>query len=385
MTETDGNPIRPGLVLTGGGARAAYQVGVLKAISDLLPDLTYPFPVIAGTSAGAINAIALGGGPAIFSHTIDQLVALWQDIRPENVYRADMLGLSRSMTTFLQGAVLGETSPAGTAMLNNAPLRQFLEKQMDFARLRNSLKEGLLHAVGINACGYSTGRNICFFEGHADIVDWSHEQRSGQRSRLGLDHVMASSAIPTIFPPVKLGREFFGDGVTRQMAHLSPAIHMGATRILAIGVSANRVFRSPRREAAPPPNMGQVMENVLNGMFLDTLEYDIERLELVNAFLASNAADCKASLKAALRHIPLLVISPTRPVFEVARPYLHRLPGLIRRMMGRNLQRGEGGISIASYLLFDADFCRDLIKLGYADAQARSRELTAFFSSLQND
>ena len=371
-----------GLVLTGGGARAAYQVGVLKAISHMFPSLAHPFQVITGTSAGAINSIAIAGGGDIFSHAIDQLDQLWSIIEPEQVYRADLFGLSGSMTRFLQGALMGESTAERTAMLNNAPLRDFLRKHLRFDRMSQSLQAGHLRAVGINACGYTSGRNICFFQGQPDISGWEFEQRTGVADELTVEHVMASAAIPTIFPPVRLHREYFGDGATRQMAHLSPALHLGATRLMIIGVSANRVHRPPRKDSEGHPNMGQIMENVLNGMFLDTLEFDIERLQITNTLLAEIPPARRPQLPVDVRLVPFLEVSPSQPIFEIARKHLGKLPALIRRVMGRNLQSGEGGISLASYLMFDKDFCRELIRLGYADAQRKASAVEAFFSEL---
>ncbi len=372
---------KPALILAGGGARAAYQVGVLRAISNQFPGIDYPFRIIVGTSAGAINALSMAGGKGQFRHTVDHLEHTWGEVHPDQIYRADMLGLSGSMTRFLRDAVTGDPGSQGTAMLDNRPLRNFLEQLIDYEQVRASIARGAIHAVGINACNYDSGRNICFFEGHEAIHEWAHrDQRCGKRTELELTHVMASAAIPTIFPPVQIGGAYYGDGVTRQMGHLSPAIHLGASSVLAIGLSANRQVRSRNPSSIQVPNMGQIMENILNGMFVDTLDYDIERLELINQFLEVLPPEKWEALPSEYRPLPILEISPSVAIHEIARKYLKRLPGLIRRALGRHLEKGEGAASIASYLLFDRDFCRDLIALGFRDAQARARELEAFLA-----
>ncbi|MBK8973089.1 MAG: patatin-like phospholipase family protein [Hahellaceae bacterium] len=369
---------RIGLVLTGGGARAAYQVGVLKAISHMLPGLAYPFDVITGTSAGAINAILLAGGGAIFNHAVERMDQIWSSIEHEQIYRSDFLGLSSSMTRFLQGALLGESSPQQAAMLNNAPLRELLSEHLRFEQVREAIASGQLHGVGVNACGYTSGRNICFFEAQSDVNNWALEQRTGVRDTLTVDHIMASAAIPTIFPPIRLHREYFGDGATRQMAHLSPALHLGADKLIIVGVSANRTHHPLRKDSEHYPNMGQIMENVLNGMFLDTLEFDIERLSLTNTLLAEVPDVRRLNLPVDVRHVPFIEISPTRPIYDIARKHMGRLPAIIRRIMGHNLQHGEGGVSLASYLLFDREFCRELVRQGYTDAQKKAGQIEEF-------
>ncbi|WP_227519930.1 patatin-like phospholipase family protein [Mangrovitalea sediminis] len=368
---------KAGLVLTGGGARAAYQVGVLRAVSDLLPDLNDPFRVICGTSAGAINAVALAGGDDIFRHNVGHLERLWARLKIEDIYRADVFGMSRWMTGFVRGILQGQGDEP-VSLLDNRPLRAFLEKEMHFDAIARSIDEGRLDAIGINACAYTAGQNVCFFQGKPEVASWDLGQRVGAKCQLTLDHVMASSAIPTIFPPVKLNREYFGDGVTRQMAHISPALHMGADRVLVIGVSANRVSKPVRFSAKEPPSLAKVMEHVLNGLFLDTMEYDIDRLITINRLVDLIPEEKRQEAGLNLRPVKLLDISPSRPINEIASQYLDGLPLILRRLLGRNLEKGEGGASLASYLLFDHRFCRDLIALGYQDAQAQAHQLVEF-------
>jgi len=365
---------RTGLILTGGGARAAYQVGVLRAISDLLPDLQDPFRVICGTSAGAINAIALAGGNGIFRHNVAHLEGLWSQLRISDIYRDDVMGMSRWLTGFVRGILRGHGS-GPISLLDNRPLRDFLTREMKFAQIGEAIADNRLDAVGINASSYSAGHSVCFFQGREDINPWNLGQRLGERCELSLDHVMASSAIPTIFPPVRIGEEFFGDGVTRQMAHISPALHMGAEQVLVIGVSANRFHPGRRRTVGRAPSLALVMENLFNGIFLDTLEYDIDRLFLINRLVEMMPEQTMEASGLDFRSVKLLDISPSQPINEIAARYMDGLPLVLRRLLGNHVSGEEEGASLASYLLFDHRFCRDLIMLGYQDAQARSRQL----------
>lgn len=373
-----------GLVLTGGGARAAYQVGVLKAISDMMPDLHYPFRIICGTSAGAINAAGLAGGDSIFRHNIAHLERLWRELRVHHVYRSDAFGMTRWLTRFVQGILRGKTDNAPVSILDNSPLREFLAREVRFDMLTRNIEAGYLDAVGVTACGYTGGQSICFFQSRGDIPSWNQGQRMGVHCKLDLDHLMASSAIPTLFPPVRINREYFGDGATRQMAHISPVLHLGADRVLVIGVSANRICPPVRRKVPGMPSIAQVMEHVFNGMFLDTIEYDIDRLLLLNQLLTliPHHKLEEAGL-GHLRPVKLLEISPSQPMDDLAARYIDSLPVVLRRLIGRSQEMGGGGTSLASYLLFEPEFSSTLISLGYADAQAHAKQLAQFFADDQ--
>lgn len=370
-----------GVVLTGGGARAAYQVGVLRAISDMYPGSGYPFDVVVGTSAGAINAAALAGGGNIFRHNVSKLEDIWSNLSVDKVYSAGSLSIMRNMTRVARHLISGGDQNRSLSLLNNAPLRRLLEDELDFDAIHKTIEQGHLSALGLNACGYTTGQNLCFFEADTGISSWSSGQRAGSRTQLTLDHVMASSAIPTLFEPVPINREYFGDGVTRQIAHISPAIHLGARKVVIIGVSSNSRCQPKRPENPAVPTFGQIMSHVFNGLFLDTLDYDIERLGLINQLVSRIPQDELAQAGLDLNPIELLDISPSQPLEDIAEQYMDGLPTILRTLAGVPEDGNVSGASLGSYLLFDHRFCRDLIELGYKDAQNQSDEIAQFFGT----
>ena len=370
-----------GLILTGGGARAAYQAGVLKAISDQFPGFDYPFPVICGSSAGALNAVGLGGGGEIFRHSVEKIETLWAQLSSDNVYRSDYWSLAKNMGQFVKGFVSGDGIDIPGSMFDSSPLRKFLKKEVDFDQLTHNIKHHDIRAVSVTCCGYRSGESVSFFQGESDLKGWQSSQRVGVKTQLTLDHLMASSAIPTIFPPVKINREYFGDGVARNMAPLSPAVHLGASKILVIGVSANSVVKNIRKECKHEPKLPHILEHVINGMFIDVVENDIEKVELVNKLLSKTSNPNEVSEELGLRQIDTLLINPSQPIDEIAIRHINKLPSPIKQFFGLNKQPIEGGVSLASYLLFDGGFMNELIELGYKDAKKQAKELDLFFST----
>ncbi|OZG71363.1 alpha/beta hydrolase [Hahella sp. CCB-MM4] len=373
------HPSKAALVLTGGGARAAYQVGVLKAISDQLPDLHFPFPIICGTSAGAINAIGLAATGDIFRHSVEHLEELWSELKTDKVYRSDFWGMTRRMGYFIKAALGGEEREMPASMLDNSPLREFLTSHINFNQLSDNIRERGVDAVCITACGYRSGQSISFFQGKDHISGWHLGQRVGVKTMMTIEHLMASSAIPTIFPPVKINREYFGDGVVRNMAPLSPAVHLGSDRILLIGVSANRVMAPVRKKHEKFPPLAYIMEHMLNGAFIDVIENDVDKALLINQLIKAIPPANLEKFGIDLRPLEILNISPSQPIDELAAAHIQELPATVRKFVGQNNDSPEGGASLASYLLFEGGFMRDLIKLGYMDAQSHARQIENFF------
>jgi len=373
---------RTGVILTGGGARAAYQVGVLRAVADMYPDWHYPFNVIIGTSAGAINAMALAGSRGLFRHNIDHLERVWSELTMDRVYRAGSFSLMRNLSSVARKFISRPVESGPVSLLDNAPLRKMLEREINLENIHQTIREGHIDAVGLNACGYSTGQNICFFEGVEGLEGWSVGQRAGTRTELRLDHIMASSAIPTLFPPVRINREYFGDGATRQMAHISPALRLGARKVLVVGVSANQMSTVKRPDKPGMPTMSQVLGHVFNGIFLDTLDYDIDRSRMINQLLELIPQKKLKEAGLDLSPVDILEISPSQPIDEIAAKYLDGLPLILRRLAGASDIGAEGNASLASFLLFDPRFCKDLINLGYRDGQSQARQIERFFSGV---
>ncbi|WP_128000171.1 patatin-like phospholipase family protein [Piscinibacter defluvii] len=383
-----------GLVLTGGGARAAYQVGVLKAVAQIRREskapAQNPFPVITGTSAGAINAAALACRCNDFDAGVRALVEVWENFHAEQVYRADSLGVIRTgarwLTLFSIGWLIARWRRARPkSLLDNSPAANLLRRMVSSERLRQMMHEGHLHAIAVTASSYGSGLHVTFYDALQEIVPWTRSQRIAVRSEIGVPHLMASSAIPFVFPAVALpieGRtEYFGDGSMRQAAPISPAVHLGATRILIIG--AGRMHEPPgaRAHSEEYPNLAQIAGHAMSNIFLDALAVDVERLQRINATLKLLPADALA--RTTLRPIETLVIAPSQRLDDLAAKHLRSLPAPVRAMLRGVGVTGSGedarGAALASYLLFESPYTRELVALGAADTLARRDEVKDFF------
>lgn len=369
---------RAALVLTGGGARAAYQVGVLSAIREIRGRRPgNPFPILCGTSAGGINAVALAVHSANFNHAVRQVARIWRNFHVDQVYRVDPMALFGSGlrwgSAIFSGWAIRQTPHS---LLDNSPLRALLTRVLDYSAIDRAIKAGYLHAISVTASGYASGESLAFFEGSIDIQPWRRAHRMGVRAKLGVDHLMASSALPLVFPAVKINREFFGDGSMRQLAPVSPAIHLGADRILVIG--AGRLAEEGRQRADGYPSPAQIAGHALSSIFLDTLAVDLERLERINEVVGSIGADQRRAAGVGLRAIETLVISPSQRIDTIAARHREALPPLLRAVLrGLGVMRRDGS-TVLSYLLFEPGFTRSLMELGYADAMARRDEVAAF-------
>ncbi len=369
------------LLLTGGGARAAYQVGVLLAVAKLSNNRKQnPFPILCGTSAGAINAAGIACLADNFGKAVSILANFWRNMEVSHIYRADPLGIAIAGGRWLSLLALGwliRNPPR--SLLDSSPLRELLTRNLDFRGIQRSIANGSLHAISISASGYESGENINFFQGNASVQVWHRVQRHGIRAQIGVDHLLASSAIPFVFPATRINREFFGDGSMRQLAPISPAIHLGADRVLIVGSSRKNEHRE-RREVDAYPSLAQIAGHALSSIFLDSLAVDIERMQRINKTLSAIPDDVRAQSDIALRPIKSLVISPSEPLDRLASEHANELPWAIKLLLSGIGAMNRHGGSLTSYLLFEKPYTRTLIDLGYADTLARSEEVGDFLN-----
>ena len=375
-------PTRPraGLVLTGGGARAAYQVGVLKAVRELLPfPDRNPFPIICGTSAGAVNAASLAVFAENFEAGVDHLLEVWSNFHAHHVYRSDALGIARGGARWLAAIMLIKRSNP-MSLLDNSPLAHMLSSGLDFGRIQENIDSGSLYAVSITCSGYSSGQSVSFFQGGVDCQPWERSQRIGCAMPIRVEHLMASSALPFVFPAVKLNREFFGDGSMRQIAPISPALHLGADRVLVVG-TGRQSQDSARVRSNSYPSLAQIAGHALNSIFLDSLYVDIERLHRINRTISLIPKEKVEQAGLPLRKIDVLVASPSQPIERLVPRYIRELPRTVRFLLRGVGAMNRNGSNLASYLLFERGFCQALIELGYEDTIKRREEMQTFLQA----
>ena len=367
------------IVMTGGGARAAYQIGVLKAIAEMLPsDAPSPFTIICGTSAGAINAASLAAKSDHFKNSVRRMHNVWSNFTSEQVFRIDAFGIIKTVSHLLLAMVLGgfgKHSPI--YILDRTPLRKLLEKFIDSSVYQRAIEKETLHALSVNATGYSSHQSVSFYHGHSSLKNWKRAQRIGFSTRITVDHLMASSAIPFLFSPVKLNREFFSDGSIRQTAPISPALHLGADRVLVIG---NRQidYELERVSDPKPPTLGEIAGHTLNSIFLDSLDADIERLQRINKTVNLIDDQSREQHGVTLRQIEVQVISPSDDIGKMAAEHAHELPRSIKVLLRSIGAYSKTDSSFMSYLLFERGYCNALIKLGYEDTLREKENILHF-------
>lgn len=376
---------RTALVLTGGGARAAYQVGVLKAAAELLPKRAHnPFSIITGTSAGAVNAVALGASANNFRLAVKKVERIWSNLHVEQIYKAGYLDLIGSIlrlfgSLFHQG--IGVRKPL--ALLNNAPLAELLSRVIDFNDLERRLKGGLLDAIGVTASSYDSGESVTFYQsdlGGEILPEWRQARRRGIATRLEVAHLLASSAIPTLLPATRLGDSYYGDGALRQVSPISSALHMGAERIMVVGVSGNRSKPPAEQHERHSPSLARMMGHVFNSAFIDALENDMEHMSRINELVGIVTNENPFIGTGGLKLVDFLCINPSIEIDQLVSKHIDSLPRAMRTMLRMTgATPSGGGTSLASYLLFEGPFCRELIDYGYQDAMAQREALLGFF------
>jgi len=369
-----------GLVLSGGGARAAYQVGVLKAIIRLLPqDTANPFQVISGTSAGAINAVALASYASHYRQGIQRLEHTWKNFSCDQIFRSDFLSVLKWSTKFFLNTFFGYKAGDPVSLLDNSPLRQLLKKMILFENIQKAIDNQDLHALSVTASGYASGESVSFFQGHKNIKNWQRLRRIGLRSRISVEHLLASSAIPAVFPAIQINREYFGDGAIRQLAPISPALHLGADKILVIGVSGQAHKRKPREQMKHYPSMAKIMNHMFNAAFLDSMESDVERLSRINNTISKIPEKIMDTQQINLRPVEILEINPSESIDDIAARHARELPKGLRVFLKGSGTTHKSGAGVLSYLLFERGFCRELIQCGYDDAMKRKDDILRFF------
>lgn len=374
--------MKPALVLSGGGARGAYQVGVLKAVADLHAKNAHnPFSIISGTSAGAVNAVALAASANNFRLAVKKVEKIWGSLHVDNVYKAggwDLIKAQSRLIGSLFNQGVGRDRPL--SLLNNDPLRELLNHSIQFKNIQSRIDRGYLDAVCVTATGYTSGENVTFYQSRPGVDKWRQGRRVGVPAKLNVSHILGSSAIPMVLPAEKISREYFGDGALRQLAPISPVIRMGADRVMVIGVSGNSRNVPHHEEVTHSPSMAQMVGHVFNSAFIDSLEHDIDTLVKVNDLVAYVENENPHSPPDGMRKIDLLVIYPSVEFDEIAAKHVQDLPRAMRvamRVIGAT--KSGGGGSLVSYLLFEQAFCKELIDCGYRDAMAQRESILEFF------
>lgn len=376
--------LNKGLVLSGGGARGAYQVGVLSAIADIAQacGIHEAFNIYTGVSAGAINASFLAAGADNFSGTAKDLVDLWSQLQSEQVFYSDIGSIGKIGFNWVKSVSVGGMTSAtpGQALLDTAPLHQLLKDRLPFTKIQNNIDNGSLKALAITAMDYQASTAITFVQGEDSLPDWQKSRRKSEKTKIESEHVMASSAIPLLFPPIGVDDRYFGDGCVRNTAPCSPSIYLGSQKILVIGVrrSTQTVYESLVMRNSKAPSVGRVLNVLLNSVMLDGVELDVERLNRINSLIDEIPPAVHSNLP--YKKVDVVWISPSADIGEIAAQKHMKLPHIIRYML-----KGLGSIQetseIVSYLLFDPSFCTQLIEIGYEDGMRQKEEIQKFLEA----
>ncbi len=364
------------LVLSGGGARGAYQAGALSAISEITARLgkKHPFDIFTGASAGAINAAFLASQADNFLQATENLANLWGTIDADQVFRSDPLSLGKIGFKWMRDLPLGGLTgfSPGPALLDTSPLRALLQNNLNLSKIQTHIQAGVLKALAITAVDYHSSMAATFIQGSEDLKTWVRSRRFSEKTVINTEHIMASSAIPLLFPPIEIDGRHYGDGCLRNHAPLSPAIHLGANRILVIGVRRRTDVVAPKKNKPSPPTLARVINTLLNAVLLDSIELDLDRLKKINDFMMKVPQELHGPLN--FKTVEYSWIHPSIDIGQLAYEHAHKLPRFIRYLL-RGLGPSEDSKEMISYLLFDPVFCQKLMEAGYEDTMSKKIEI----------
>lgn len=385
------------LILSGGGARGAYQVGVLKGLSEILnlKDDEFPFQIISGTSAGAINAAHLACQTGGFGLAIERLVYLWAQLTPDQVFKVKLPGNNGFSLKALAGLSAGLSGKNYNAILDTSPLAELLRNHCNFENLAENLSRARFDTLLITANNYLKNKAESFVQSRFDSAGangffWSETRRLAVQAQIGVEHIMASSAIPLLFPPIQINHDFYGDGCVRNHTPCSPGIRVGAEKLFVVGVRTQKNLEfvsqaSPNSKEQPSDiSLVRILNTLLNAVLLDSVEQDVQRIQRINELVdlakaAEGDLNSEASKTTLLKKMPALCISPSGNIGEIARSQAHHLPRLLRMTIGAFGDLDDAS-EILSYLMFEKNFCRRLIEMGYNDAFENRDAIDAFFN-----
>ena len=370
-----------GLVLPGGGARGAYQVGVLKAISDIQGrSEKSPFDVISGTSAGAINASMITSELNNFHQSIIKLENVWGGFKTNQIYRTEKLFMLKQslhwLLTLISGGLLTQNP---RFLLDNQPLRDLLKETINFESINHNIYSGTLDALIITAASYEGKESVSFFTTSTEVENWKKVGRSGKKSEINIQHLMASVALPLIFPAITIQGQYYGDGAMRQETPLSPTIRLGAENLFIISTESSK-DHAKKSSDKNYPDFSEIGGYILDGLFSGSLYSDLERLDRINQVIAQNQNQKVQTETKEMKHIDYLVISPSVDLTEIATNCYKDIPFSLRMLFkGIGIEKDTNS-ELLSFLLFESSFTGALIDLGFHDAMGRRQEIKNFLN-----